>query len=283
MKLLSALIIVILFSIGCKKQDVGGGGNNNNPPVTIQKGTVTGKVVAANNITPIKNATVFKGPKTYRTLIAGQEFTSDTTKLGWTEEELNMIVQYADSAAALAHENGLQYVVENSNEAFFGKEGAYYGLNDFFNRAGAQVGWQFDTANPFSGCRVHPSPDSLKAFLQENADNISHHEESNEIVEDNKPETNESDQSPAKIEPIDLTLPVASEAAEKKADTISPEIAVPIVEINSSRLDSSSVTIWNLINKYKIPIFGGLLALLILAGWFAVSSYTNYRSGTASA
>ena len=120
----------------------------------------------------VKNAAVFEGPKTYRTLIAGQEFTSDTTKLGWTEEELQKLVQYADSAAALAHENGLQYVVENSNEAFFGKEGEYYGLNDFLSRVSDQVGWQFDTANPFSGSRVQPSPDSAKVFLLENADNL---------------------------------------------------------------------------------------------------------------
>ena len=48
---------------------------------------------------------------------------------------------------------------------------------------------------------------------------------------------------------------------------------------NSAHFDSQSASIWNSINKYKIPIFGGLFVLLILVGWFAVSSYSNYKSG----
>ena len=68
--------------------------------------------------------------------------------------------------------------------------------------------------------------------------------------------------------------------ASNKSNELQRESAIANVEIaNSARFDSQPATIWNSINKYKIPIFSGLFVLLILVGWFAVSSYSNYKSG----
>ncbi len=120
----------------------------------------------------VKNAAVFKGPGIFRSLASGAEISGNATRKGWTQAELDKVVQYADSAAGIAHENGLQYVIENGGEAFFGDGAQYYGIADVFSRLGDQVGWQFDTANPFSVARVHASPDSIKTFLQQNAGNL---------------------------------------------------------------------------------------------------------------
>lgn len=120
----------------------------------------------------VKNAVVFEGPKTFRTLGSGQELTSNPDKKGWTEQELLQIVKYADSAATIATENGLQYVIENAVEPFFTQQGQFYGTSDLFGLVSKNVGWQFDTANPFSVSRVHVSPDSVKMYLEGHADNL---------------------------------------------------------------------------------------------------------------
>lgn len=120
----------------------------------------------------VKNAAVFEGPGFIRSLGSFAEFNADTNKQGWTAEELDQLVLYADSAATIAQENGLQYVIENAAESFFGKADEYYGIADLFARTSGNVGWQFDTANPFSVSRVHPPADSIQAFLTEHADNL---------------------------------------------------------------------------------------------------------------
>ncbi|WKN42593.1 sugar phosphate isomerase/epimerase family protein [Tunicatimonas pelagia] len=120
----------------------------------------------------LQNAGVFDGPKLIRSLASLSEFASDAAKQGWTPEELNLAVQYADSAAALAKEAGLQYVIENAGEPFFGNDNAYFGVADMFAQVSEQVGWQFDTANPFSVARVHGTVDSVRNYLRENVDNL---------------------------------------------------------------------------------------------------------------
>ncbi|WPP50728.1 sugar phosphate isomerase/epimerase family protein [Catalinimonas niigatensis] len=120
----------------------------------------------------VKNAAVFEGPGIIRSLGSFAEFNADTNKQGWTAEELEQLVLYADSAAAMAEENGLQYVIENASESFFGKSNEYFGISDLFARTSENVGWQFDTANPFSVSRVHPPADSILTFLEEHADNL---------------------------------------------------------------------------------------------------------------
>lgn len=120
----------------------------------------------------VKNAAVFGGQKVIRSLASGAEFTNDESKKGWTQEELEKVVQMADSAATIAQMNDLQYVIENGTEAFFGNGTQYYGIADVFSRVSEKVGWQFDTANPFSVSRTHSTPDSIKAFFQEHIDNL---------------------------------------------------------------------------------------------------------------
>jgi hypothetical protein len=120
----------------------------------------------------VRNAAVFEGPKTYRSLGSGQEFTDNPDKKGWTEGELLQAVRHADSAATIATQNDLQYVIENATESFFNQSGQYYGITDLFALVSKNVGWQFDTANPFSVSRVHPSPDSVQMYLQAHADNL---------------------------------------------------------------------------------------------------------------
>lgn len=120
----------------------------------------------------VRNAAVFEGPKTFRSLAGGQEFNANTEKKGWNEAELLQIVTYADSAAAIAGEMDLQFVIENGTEPLYGKEGQYFGFADIFERAGNQLGWQFDTANPFSVSRVHPAADSVTAYLRDNVHNL---------------------------------------------------------------------------------------------------------------
>ncbi len=120
----------------------------------------------------IQNAVVMNGQKVIRSLASGKELTNDESRKGWTQEELAKLVHYADSAALIAKENGLQYVIENGAEAFFGENNQYYGMADLLSRVSDAVGWQFDTANPFSVSRVHASPDSIKSFLVEHIDNV---------------------------------------------------------------------------------------------------------------
>lgn len=122
------------------------------------------------------------------------------------------------------------------------------------------------------------SPEEI--VLPEYENQVSQQEE---IIEDSKPELEPPNQSSAVYE-SNLSNPPANlqtQAAENKDDEVTPENKISIVETarNPVQFDSSSATIWNTINKYKVPIFAGLTILLILVGWFAVSSYTNYQSG----
>lgn len=120
----------------------------------------------------LRNAAEFNGPRTFRALTGGQEFAVDTLKTGWNEVELRKIVNYADSAAAMARANDLNFVIENGTEPLYGKEGEYYGLADVFERTNDQVGLQFDTANPFSVSRTPSSPMSVLTFLEDHLGNL---------------------------------------------------------------------------------------------------------------
>ncbi len=130
---------------------------------------------------------------------------------------------------------------------------------------------------------IEDSPDEIvspeEIVLPEYEDHVSRQQE---IVEDSKPEQELPNQSPAVYE-SGLSNPPANLQIESqviKENEVTPENKIPIVETArySEQFDLHSGSIWNLINKYKIPIFGGLTILLILVGWFAVSSYTNYKS-----
>jgi sugar phosphate isomerase/epimerase len=122
----------------------------------------------------IKKAAFFHGPKTFRALAGGEEFNTDTTKTGWDAAEMSQIVKYADSAALIAQKNGLQFVIENGTEPLYGKEAKYFGFADIIDRTREEVGWQFDTANPFSVSRVHSSSDTVMAFMLKHINKLSY-------------------------------------------------------------------------------------------------------------
>jgi sugar phosphate isomerase/epimerase len=113
----------------------------------------------------LENTSAFPDPGIIRTIISTSEFASDENKKGWTAQELNRIVELADSCGKLAREQNLRFIVENANEAFFGKDTLYYGFADFFDRT-KNIGLQFDTANPFQNAsRAKSDPDDVEKYL----------------------------------------------------------------------------------------------------------------------
>jgi len=116
----------------------------------------------------ITNASYFEGPKTIRALICGNEFVYNESKTGWTADELNRAVRIADKAAKIARDNGLCLVVENGFEVIKGDGKSYYGTTELFDKAGADLGWQFDTGNFFCTSRVWTKPEDAEAFLKKN-------------------------------------------------------------------------------------------------------------------
>ncbi|HSR13197.1 MAG TPA: TIM barrel protein [Thermodesulfobacteriota bacterium] len=114
----------------------------------------------------VENAAVFtSGPKTFRTLAAGDEF-KDPNKKGWTAQELQQIVAKVNANAETAKAKGVQYVVENSNAALKGDGSTYFGFGDLIEKFNANMGWQADVANFFAVIRVIPAPAEAEAFLE---------------------------------------------------------------------------------------------------------------------
>jgi len=120
----------------------------------------------------VHNAVFFDGPKTLRAVAGGSKFLEDLDKKGWTADELAQLTANANRAAIAAQRRGLQFVVENGTEALKGDGKTYFGLTEFFDKANPNVGWQFDTANFFSGSRVRATPEDAKAFLQEHINRL---------------------------------------------------------------------------------------------------------------
>ncbi len=83
---------------------------------------------------------------------------------------------------------------------------------------------------------------------------------------------------------VDSTVDLALESAANKTGDFSPPQEIPVKEIpmaeteNVIHLTPPSAAFWKIVNNHKVPIFGGLSILLILAGWFAVSSYAHYKN-----
>lgn len=120
----------------------------------------------------VVNATVFVGPGTIRVLASGKELSENPEKNGWTNEEFQQLVGNADRAARIAAEHDLQLVVENGGEPLVGDGETFYGTVDFFKAVSDQVGWQFDTANFFSGARISATADQAGTFLKDHVDNL---------------------------------------------------------------------------------------------------------------
>ncbi len=95
----------------------------------------------------LRNTVELGKPGILRSIMSWSEFTSDEDKTGWTAEELDHLASFADQCAARAKEAGVQFVLENIIEPWFGNDGGY-GLSDLFGKTSG-VGLQFDTANPF--------------------------------------------------------------------------------------------------------------------------------------
>ena len=112
------------------------------------------------------NASVFKGPGTFRSLACGDKFSVDQQKKGWNAGEFEILLANARKAVQEAKWHGLQMVFENGNESLSGKDSTYFGLNELFANAGETVGWQFDVANPFSGSRGKPTVNDVTEFLE---------------------------------------------------------------------------------------------------------------------
>lgn len=119
----------------------------------------------------LENTAVFPGRGIIRTIISTSEFVNDENKKGWTKLELEQIVELANNCGKLANEHNLKFIVENANEAFFGKSTLYFGFVDFFDRTNNNIGLQFDTANPFQNAsRAKSNPDQVEKYLATIAD-----------------------------------------------------------------------------------------------------------------
>jgi sugar phosphate isomerase/epimerase len=110
------------------------------------------------------NTASFGEPGILRSILSWSEFASEEEKKGWSAAELDYLTELADSCALRAKEKGIQFILENIIEPWFGEEGAY-GLSDFYDRT-TTVGLQFDAANPFlPSCRGVADPDAVAEHL----------------------------------------------------------------------------------------------------------------------
>ena len=104
-------------------------------------------------------------PGILRTTAAYSEFADNNSKSGWTMEELTAAAVMAEKCATISGGKGVQFIVENIGEPFFGKVPEYYGLTDLFLHTKA-VGLQFDLSNPFSSrSGKKADPDEVVKFL----------------------------------------------------------------------------------------------------------------------
>ena len=72
----------------------------------------------------LANTLLFPGPGILRSLVSQSEFDADSTKKGWSKDELTRLAHLLDSCAAIAKEKKVQLIVENMNEPFFGDSSA---------------------------------------------------------------------------------------------------------------------------------------------------------------
>jgi len=115
----------------------------------------------------LENAKMFPDPGILRVMISKSEYASDPQKKGWTSQEINTLTSIVDSCASIAGSAGLQLLVENSDESFFGHGPEYYGLTDFFEKT-SKTGFQFDISNPFrKSSRVRSDPDEVMNYMSQ--------------------------------------------------------------------------------------------------------------------
>jgi sugar phosphate isomerase/epimerase len=114
----------------------------------------------------LPNAAAFEGPRTIRSLACGDEIRKDPNKKAWNSTELEKLVQTANQAANQAKTMGVTFVLENALEPIKGDGTTSFGISEFFAKVNPNVGFQFDTANPFCTSRVLAKPEDAQSILE---------------------------------------------------------------------------------------------------------------------
>lgn len=115
----------------------------------------------------LSNTSFFPNPGILRTMLAKSEFDAESTRKVWNKDELIRLTRISVSCASVANTMGIQFLVENTVEAFFGDSIAYYGIADFLNKT-SSTGFQIDIGNLFrNNTRVNNDPKALMRFLPE--------------------------------------------------------------------------------------------------------------------
>jgi len=113
----------------------------------------------------LRNTAILGEPLILRSILSWSEFAGDPEKTGWTREELEYMAALADSCASAAKGQGIQFIVENIIEPWFGR-GDDMGLDNFFSST-SLIGLQLDTANPFlPACRRVADPEEVAEHLR---------------------------------------------------------------------------------------------------------------------
>jgi hypothetical protein len=113
----------------------------------------------------LANTLLLPGPGIMRTLVSKSEFEADSSRKGWSKDELTELARISEESASKAKAKKVQFIVENFNEAFFGEGPSYYGLNDFFANT-SLTGLQFDISNPFRNTsRKKAEPGKVMDYL----------------------------------------------------------------------------------------------------------------------
>ena len=115
----------------------------------------------------LSNTLLFPGPGILRTVISLSEFSTDSGRKGWSEQELLQLTKISDSCALVARSKDVKFIVENFNEAFFGDGETFFGIADFFENT-VYTGFQFDLSNPFTkSSRYRAEPQRVIDYLSE--------------------------------------------------------------------------------------------------------------------
>jgi sugar phosphate isomerase/epimerase len=116
----------------------------------------------------VVNTAVFDGPRTVRILAlrgAGDK--------GWSEQELNHMVETANQALQRAAEHGVGFSIENADAVLNGQGQPYHGMTELLQAIDPAVALQLDTANLFTG--PDPvSPEEAEAFIRRFAARVSY-------------------------------------------------------------------------------------------------------------
>ncbi len=113
----------------------------------------------------VRNILEFGAPGILRAAITRSEFAHDSSRVGWSMEEVTEAAVVAERCAEECQKQGITFVVENLTEPFFGNAPHYYGLSDLFDHT-ELVGLQFDLCNPFASIsRKEADPDHAASYL----------------------------------------------------------------------------------------------------------------------